>query len=124
MNHLNSVLIEGEVQRISYGTNDSEVVDCKLFLKTNYHIKDETENYTQHELIYMVKVEGKAAKLAVERAKAGVQIRVVGVLRPEGNVLCIQAEHIEYPRQEPVKVKSYDGADQYHGKTKSRYHGD
>ncbi len=122
MNHLNSVLIEGVVQRISYGTNDSEVVDCKLFLKSNYHIKGMVLPQP-YEMFYMVRVEGKAAELAVEKAKADVQIRVVGVLRPEGNALCIQAENIEYLRAEPVKAKSY-ATDQYHGKNKSRYHGD
>ena len=124
MNHLNSVLIEGVVQRISYGTNDHEVVDCKLYLKSDYHIKDDMEVYRQFNFNYMVKVEGEAAALAVERAKAGVTIRVIGVLRPEGNALCISTDTIEYPRAEPVKAKSYNGAEQYHGKSKSRYHGD
>ncbi len=86
VNHLNSVLIEGNV----VGVIKECVKDiwyAKIYIATD--INDKTEEF-------LITVKDKLAEVILHRIKLFERIRIVGSLRNNQNNIYISANHIEY----------------------------
>lgn len=89
MMHLNSVLLEGEVREIIRG--DSDAIDRILIFnnKAIAHRNEEEEDS-------LVSVDFvRLSEHVVRLLKVGAQLRVIGYLVVEKELLCVRAEHLE-----------------------------
>ena len=101
MNHLNSVLLEGVVQKNPVRMNKNVVrfvlESCRYFINSNGRRDVEM-------LPIPVESCDVLADKVAENITEGLMVRVVGRLKPSGCSVAINAEHIEYKASKTLNV--------------------
>jgi len=100
MNNLNSVLLEGEV---SEAVQEVKGLNTFCIDSKSYYRKDDNTIIKKVETFRIVikqradtKESFNLVSVAKEKAKIGMNVRVVGKLRSKNNNVFIQAEHLEF----------------------------
>lgn len=118
MNHLNSIILEGNVVRQAEMTEPSKGFKvCKFPLAVNRFIKSSNGDASEEVSFFEIEAYGKMAEICEKYGNKGRGVRVVGRLKQnrwkdaEGknfNKVFIVAEHVEY---KPVTKKSENETD-------------
>lgn len=123
MNHLNSVLIEGElINKPSFGTSDGATrlyeKLCK-FAIASYRYSRTDFGFERYVSRFLVHARGKLGELCVEKGHEGQEVRVVGRLRQVSwgdqknhklPAVVIEAEHVEFKPQTTSESKEKEKA--------------
>ena len=99
MNHLNSVLLEGEVSEIL--KSEKREGEKSLFpFKINTRSMKKAESGEAKEIVssYEISTGGRLAEVCREHLSIGRGVRIVGKLavKTDGKAVYIQAEHVEF----------------------------
>jgi hypothetical protein len=101
MNNLNSILLEGVIDGTLTLYGRGKAKRCSFGLSSLREVR-EGKNIKKQETRVGVMIRGASAEVAVEQARDGRGVRVVGRLAnvEQGGGIYIEAEHVEY-RPEP-----------------------
>jgi single-strand DNA-binding protein len=108
MNNLNSILLEGNLQKAPVMQTTKKGNPFTSFpMVSNRYYKTEDETIDQEETKLNVYAYGKLAEAIVENGLKGRGIRVVGRVgnSPDGKSLVIIAEHCEFRPMPPAPEK-------------------
>jgi single-stranded DNA-binding protein len=105
MNNLNSVLLEGIIDGTLTLRGRGKTKRCSFGLSSLRYVM-EGKSIKKQETRVGVMIRGKSADVAVEQARNGRGVRVVGRLAnvEQGGGIYIEAEHVEY-RPEPKEER-------------------
>lgn len=104
MNHLNSIILEGNVvSKPTLTVLAPQKVKTVLKLKVFRTARDEEGNQVEVNYTFPVVVYGLLAEKTVTYSDKGRGVRVVGRLVKEKNKILVLAEHIEWKPEAPKK---------------------
>lgn len=96
MNNLNSVLLEGKIEKGPSLLTAPEGKSLCTFTISSARFYKQGEDRKIETSLFDVEAHGRLAEVCGEYLKAGREVRVVGRLREEDSRVFINAEHVEF----------------------------